>query len=61
LKVSEIAKHRQISENTVYEHLSHSIELGVLKWGMVIPTEIRKRVLEAEKTVGKAPDGFRRS
>ena len=61
LKASEIAAHRQISENTIYEHLSHSIELGVLKWDMVIPPEIRKRVLDAEKTVGKAPDGFRRS
>jgi hypothetical protein len=29
-----------------------------LKWDMVIPPEIRKRVLDAEKTVGKAPDGF---
>jgi DNA-binding CsgD family transcriptional regulator len=58
LKASEIAAHRQISENTIYEHLSHSIELGVLKWDMVITPEIRKRVLEAEKAVGKAPDGF---
>lgn len=58
LKASEIAAHRQISENTIYEHLWHSIELGVLKWDMVIPPEIRKRVLDAEKTVGKAPDGF---
>jgi DNA-binding CsgD family transcriptional regulator len=58
LTVSAIAEHRQISENTIYEHLSHSIELGVLKWDIVIAPEIRKQVLEAEKTVGKGADGF---
>jgi len=42
------SRKRARNENTIHEHLSHPIELGVLKWDTVIPPEIRKRVLEAK-------------